>query len=204
MTPRRCGSPRGPGGGDRRPPGALHPIGHRTLDATANLPLRTVIECLGPVFADTSLEILGHDMKFCAMVCQRHGLPLAGPVFDAMLASYLLDSTRAPHSIEDLGMTYLGYRLLAPTKCSARARRRRPSRRYPRRPCWTSCANVPTWRGSWPMCCGGSRGQGLDALYRDMELPLVPVLMAIEQAGIRVDVRALATLSHHLEHEMAA
>ena len=41
-------------------------------------------------------------------------------------------------------------------------------------------------------------------VYLDLELPLVPVLAAIEQAGIRVDGPALATQSTHVERELAA
>ena len=181
------------------------PVGHRTLDATANQAVRTIIECLGPVFADTNVEKLGHDMKFSAMVCRRHGLPLAGPMFDSMLASYLLDSTRAPHSIEDLGIAYLGYRAVGEEEVLGKGAKAAPVAEVPASAVLDFvCERADLAWQLTDVLRAALVEQGLDALYHEMELPLAPVLMAIEEAGIRVDVQALAALSGRLEHEMAA
>ena len=77
----------------------------------------------------------------------------------------------------------------APRRCrSARSRWRRR---------WTTPASAPIWRcSSSRRCAGCSRQDELEPLYRDLEMPLIPVLVDIERAGIRVDgpraVRAVA------------
>ena len=48
------------------------------------------------------------------------------------------------------------------------------------------------------------RKEELEAVYRDLELPLIPVLVAIERAGIRVDGPALGAQSQHVERELAS
>ncbi|MDO8835495.1 MAG: DNA polymerase I [Vicinamibacterales bacterium] len=179
------------------------PLGHQTLDATANLPGRDVVDRLAPVLADPAVELACHDVKFAAMVCTRYDMPPGGPVFDPMLASYLIDATRAPHAIEDLAMTYLGYKAAGPEDMLGKGAKA------------VSAADIPASAVldfaceradlAWQLT-GTLRAmldeQGLAELYRDMELPLVPVLMAIEQAGVRVDTGALGTLSARLEREM--
>ena len=62
------------------------PLGHRTLDATPNLPERAVLDQIGPLFADPAIDLAGHDVKWDAMVLAQHGVEVAGPRFDTMLA----------------------------------------------------------------------------------------------------------------------
>ena len=68
-------------------------------------------------FAD-GVEKVGHDVKYDAIVLARHGVVVGGPGFDTMLASYLIDSTRAPHAT----------RLRESSPCPSRAGRRATGR----------------------------------------------------------------------------
>jgi DNA polymerase I len=180
------------------------PIGHRTLDAASNIPLAAVFQALGPLLAGGHTDIVGHDVKFDAMVLARHGLPAVRPQFDTMLASYLLDSTRAPHAIEELALTHLGYKAMAGDAVMGKGVKA------------ITMADVPA-SGALAFACERAdlawrltavlrpllAAEGLQGLYEQMELPLVPVLMAIEQAGVHVDAAALCALSKRLEQEMA-
>jgi DNA polymerase-1 len=181
------------------------PVGHGTLDATANLALGDVMTSLGPVLRDPAVERVGHDVKFDAMVLAHAGQPPADAGFDTMLASYLIDSTRAPHSIEDLALEYLGYKAAREEDALGRGAKA------------VSAADVPASAVSdfaceradlaWQLAASLRpvlADQHLDEVYRTLELPLVPVLMAIEQAGVRVDTGALAALSARLDSEMGA
>ena len=56
---------------------------------------------LEPLLEDPSIRKVGHDLKFDVIVLARHGVALAGLEFDSMLASYLLDATRAGHPLEE-------------------------------------------------------------------------------------------------------
>ncbi len=181
------------------------PVGHGTLDATANLDLDDVMARLAPVLRDPGVARVGHDVKFDAMVLAHAGHPVPEAAFDTMLASYLVDSTRAPHAIEDLALEYLGYKAAREEDALGRGAKA------------VSPADVPASAVSEFACERADlawqlagvlqpllAGQQLDEVYRTLEMPLVPVLMAIEQAGVCVDTGALATLSARLDGEMGA
>jgi hypothetical protein len=110
-----------------------------------------------------------------------------------------------PHAVETLGIEYLGYKAVSEEEAFGKGAKA------------VALADVPA-SAALDFACERAdlalqladrlrpvlAEQGLDELYRSMEMPLVPVLIAIEQAGVRVDVAALGSLSRHLETEMAA
>ena len=61
---------------------------------------------------DASIDKVGHDLKFDAIVLARHGVTLRGLDLDTMLASYLLDATRSEHPLEDLALEHTSYKAL--------------------------------------------------------------------------------------------
>src|SRR4029077_8128660 len=82
------------------------PIGHRSLQATPMLALETVLDALRPILEDEAVKKSGHDLKFDAIVLARHGIPLRGLEPDTLLASFLIDSSRAEHRLEDLALEH--------------------------------------------------------------------------------------------------
>ncbi len=76
------------------------------------LDLKTVLAAVGPLLEDPGLLKVGHDLKFDTIVLERHGLALRGLEIDTMIASYLLDSTRSAHPLEELALEHTGYRAL--------------------------------------------------------------------------------------------
>ena len=69
----------------------------------------------------------------------------------------------------------------------------------------TMPASGLTWRFAWPAPCAiWSRGKRSQDLYQSLELPLVPVLVAIERAGVRIDAAALLSQSQRIDQELAS
>ena len=168
-----------------------------------NLDQAAVLAALTLLVADEDVEKVGHDVKYDAIVLARHGVVVGGPGFDTMLASYLIDSTRAPHALEDLSLTYLGYKPLTEEGVYGKGAKA------------TAAADLPA---SASLAYAGERADlplqlarvlretlaaaQLDEVYRTLEWPLVPVLVDLEQVGVRVDTAVLASLSQMLEREM--
>ena len=134
----------------------------------------------------------------------RHGITLRGLEFDSMLASYLLDATRPGHPLEESSLEHLGYKALTEEDVCGRgakavpfAKRRAGSaadvRRRARRP------RAATVESLAPLLVTDQ----LEAVYRELEMPLIPVLADIERAGIRIDGPALAAQSRHIEQALA-
>jgi len=180
------------------------PIGHRSLDNTDSLPLEVALEALRPLFEDEALKKDGHDLKFDAIVLARHGVTLRGLDVDTMLASYLLDATRSAHLIEDLALEHTSYKALSAEDVCGRGAKA------------MSLADVPV-DAAVVYACERSDLVGqlaptlrdllakeeLSGVYATLELPLIPVLMAVERAGVRVDTAALAGQSQKVDQELA-
>ena len=181
------------------------PLGHRALDEVTNLETGAALRALAPLLTDETVEKVGHDVKYDAIVLARHGVTVAGPGFDTMLASYLLDSTRAPHALETLSIEHLDYKPLTEEAVYGKGAKSSAPADMPA----TATLAYAAERADLPLQLarvlrGRLTAEGLAALYEDLEWPLVPVLVALEQVGVRVDTSALGSLSKTLDQEMQA
>jgi DNA polymerase-1 len=180
------------------------PIGHRSLDNTESLPLAIALDALRPIFEDASLGKDGHDLKFDAIVLARHGVVLRGLSVDTMLASYLLDATRSAHVLDEVALEHTSYKAIAEEDVCGRGAKA------------ISLADVPVDAAVDYACERADLVGQLVPLFRDLlaneqlqtvydtlELPLVPVLMAVERAGVRIDTVALAAQSQNVDQELA-
>jgi DNA polymerase I len=167
------------------------------------LELRAVLDALKPLLEDERLSKAGHDLKFDAIVLARHGVTLRGLDTDTMLASYLLDATRSEHLLEDLALEHAGYKALREEDLCGRGAKS------------ISFADVPLERALdyagersdlalqlEPKLRELMRKEDLEGLYREIELPLVPVLVEIERAGVRIDGPALVSQSGNVDAEL--
>ncbi|MGE5199866.1 MAG: DNA polymerase I, partial [Rhodospirillaceae bacterium] len=181
------------------------PLGHRALDDVTNLRPDAALRALAPLLEDAAVEKVGHDVKYDAIVLARHGVTVAGPGFDTMLASYLLDSTRAPHALETLSIEHLDYKPLTEEGVYGKGARASAPADLPAAATLAYAAE----RADLPLQLARVlrdrlSAEELDGVYVDLEWPLVPVLVALERVGVRVDTAALASLSGTLDREMQA
>jgi DNA polymerase-1 len=164
-----------------------------------------ILEAFKSILEDPSIEKVGHDLKFDAIVLARHGITLSGLGTDTMLASYLLDAARSGgHPLEGTALEHLGYKALTEDEVCGRGARS------------VAIADVPPPQ---ILNFAGERvdlalqladrlspllvTNRLDGVYRDIERPLIPVLTRMERAGVRIDVSALAEQAEHVEGELA-
>jgi DNA polymerase-1 len=186
-------------------PGAARyvPVGHTGLSDQPNLPEAEVFARLAPILSDPAVAKHGHDLKPVILAAGRHGLAVNGLAVDTMLASYLLDATSASHSIEALALERAGYRATSVEDVQGRGARAVPLDRIPP----SSILPVAADRAELPLRIADTltdalRNEGLESVYRDLELPLVPILADIEQHGVKVDVDALAALGTTMQAEL--
>ncbi len=180
------------------------PIGHRSLDNTASLPLEVALDALRPILEDEALKKEGHDLKFDAIVLARHGVTLRGLDVDTMLASYLLDATRSAHLIEDLALEHTSYKALAQEDVCGRGVKALSLADVPVDAALTyACERADLVGQLTPTLRDLLAKDELTGVYGTLELPLVPVLMAVERAGVRIDTAALAIQSQKVDQELA-
>jgi DNA polymerase-1 len=180
------------------------PTGHRALGETASVAVQVALDALRGVLEDPAVRKAGHDLKFDAIMLARHGVTLRGLDLDTMLASYLIDATRSEHKLEDLALEHTSYKAMSEEDVCGRGAKA------------VSLAEVPVEAAVDYACERADVAGQLAPLFRDLlaqealadvyerlELPLIPVLIAVERAGIRVDGPALAAQSHKVEQELA-
>ena len=190
------------------------PLGHESADtsgdllaaasAPAQLSERDALPRLKPLLEDETVRKIGHDLKFDIEMLARRGITMRGLHFDSMLASYLLDATRPGHPLEETSLEHLGYKALTEEDvCGRGVKAMAMSRLTPE-----ALLNYAGERADLARQLANRLApllvtDGLEPVYRELEMPLVPVLADVERAGIRIDGPALAAQSQHIEQELA-
>jgi DNA polymerase-1 len=122
-----------------------------------------------------------HDYKAAIHALDPLGIPLQGVQHDPMLYSYLLDPTYSSHRLADVALRRFNLKLSG------------------------DLAEAADVTGRLATALRDDVKQaGLTKLYEQMDLPLVPVLARMEQAGVKIDTAALAKMSTELERESSA
>ena len=152
---------------------------------------------------DQSIVKIAHDLKSDALLLQRHGVVLRGLGADTMLASYLLDSTRSGHPLEGTALELLGYKALTEEDLCGKGVKATPIVDLPPE----GVLNFAGERADLALQLADVMTPALaearlDTVYATLERPLIPVLVDIERAGVRVDSNALARQSRHLEKDL--
>jgi DNA polymerase I len=131
------------------------------------------------VLADDHLPKAIHDYKLAIHLLEQQGIALRGVQHDPMLYSYLLDPTYSSHRLPDVALRRLNLKLSGTLPESADITGRLA----------TALRHEVVQAG-------------LLKLYDEIDLPLVPVLARMEQAGVKIDRHALAEMSSRLEREI--
>ena len=172
------------------------PCGHRYLGAPSQLACPDVLEALKPVLENPAIGKIGQNIKYDWMVLARHGIDLQGVRFDTMVASYLLNPSKRSHSLDQIAMDFLGHKTITYADVVGKGSKKAGFEAVPVEqaiPYAAEDADI-TW-----MAYEALRPQleelALTDLFDTIEMPLVPVLMRMEMAGIAVDTNLLQGLS---------
>jgi DNA polymerase I len=134
---------------------------------------------LRPVLTTAAMPKSVHDYKAAIHALHPLGIRLQGVQHDPMLYSYLLDPTYSSHRLADVALRRFNLKLSGDLAEAADVTGRLAS---------TLREDV--------------KQAGLTRLYEEIDMPLVPVLARMEQAGVKIDTAALAQMSTELEREI--
>ncbi len=163
------------------------------------LPLALLRETLGPILADERSTKVGHHLKFDLNVLRDAGMPVAGPLFDTMIAAFVLDPGRGTYKMDALVESLLGHRMIPITDLIGKGRDQlRMDQVSVRQVCEYAAEDADfTWRLKErfePQL----ETSDLRALFFETEMPLVSVLAEMEHNGISIDVEMLAGMSRRM------
>ena len=181
------------------------PLDHRALGDESELGMATAVTRLGPLLSDAAVLKNGHDLKLDAVVLARHGISLDGIDVDTMLLSYLIDATRSAHTLDDLALEQLGYQVIPVEEVLGKGAKAMTFADLPPE----GVLEYAGERSDVALQLSDSlRPQlaeiALEKLYTELERPLLPVLAALEQVGIRIDTAALDSMSTRVGDELSS
>ncbi len=163
-----------------------------------------VASALGAVLAGPAARAwIGRDTKRLQSLLAEAGAPAPPPAFDVEVAAFLLDPaatrTTAALAAQQLGRTLKAWEDLAGRGAKAVAAAELPAEALAHWAADEACA----LHALVPKLAARLEADGLDPLYREVELPLTCVLSAMERQGVRVDEDVLSALSQEYEKELA-
>jgi len=180
------------------------PLGHSYLGVPRQIDRGFALSSLKPIMENQSIKKIGQNIKYDMLVLGSCGIEVQGVSFDTMIASYLLNPGKPSHGLDAIALEYLGHKTITYAEVTGTGKKQT---------CF-SCVDVETatrYSGEdadmalrlkhllSPMLLE----QGLDKLFREMEIPLVAVLADMERSGVKIDAVFLKAMSRKLEQEIA-
>ena len=181
------------------------PVAHDFPGAPDQLPRDEVLDKLKPWLEDDAKQKVGHHLKYDAHILARYDIELAGMAFDSMLESYVLNSVATRHDMDSVARQYLGKETIHYEDVAGKGAKQLTFNQVDletaapyaaedaditlqlHETLWSQLSDVPP----------------LKKIYEEIEQPLVPVLLDMEETGVLVDRKMLQTQSGELAKKMA-
>ena len=164
---------------------------------------KAVLEEFRSFFENTSIEKIGHNLKYDIKVLSNYGMPVKGNLFDTMIAHYLINPDMR-HGMDILAETYLNYQPVSITKLIGKKGKNQLSMRDVPIKDQTEYAVEDadiTLQLKKHFIEELKKGNVIK-LFNEIELPLVSVLTAMEIEGINLNTDFLKELSIHLTDDI--
>jgi len=155
---------------------------------------------LSAALADPRIRVVGHDVKTVRRALRRALSDVAGAAFDTEIASYLINAGRRQHALEDLAAERLHAKIPELPKPTRKDPTLGPT---PGERAAHATASADAARQLAPLFAADLDELGLRKLFDEVEMPLVDVLVEMEEAGIAVDLPYLGTLAAEFTREVA-
>ncbi|WP_305909893.1 DNA polymerase I [Methylomarinum sp. Ch1-1] len=185
---------------------AYLPLAHDYPDAPEQLDREATLDRLKPLLENPDKAKLGQNLKYDANVLANHGIELQGIEHDTMLESYVLNSTATKHNMDDLAKEYLGLETIHYEDVAGKGAKQISFQEVALEqatPYAAEDADI-TLRLHRTLSDKLHQQPSLEKLYRDIEIPLVPVLSRMERNGVLIDSDMLAKQSMELANQIAA
>lgn len=169
------------------------------------LPLDDVRTALTPAFQNEDSLKIGHNLKYDLLVLRQVGFKVSGPLFDTMIASFVLEPTRGSFKLDKLVLDHFGHQMIPITDLLGRGKDQITMDQVPVEQVSEYAAEDAdlTWRlykHFEPQLADNDAGR----LFYETEMPLVRVLTDMEARGIAINADMLAAMSKDLATRMDA
>jgi DNA polymerase-1 len=183
---------------------AYIPVAHDYPGAPDQLPRTEVLEKLRTFLENPDQKKVGHHLKYDAHILARYGISLQGMAFDSMLESYVLNSVATRHDMDSVARHYLGRETIHYEDVAGKGAKQLTFNQIDLETAAPYAAEdadvtLQLHEALWSKL---SEIETLRDIYLDIEQPLVAVLLDMEETGVLLDRRMLATQSGELANRM--
>jgi DNA polymerase-1 len=177
----------------------------RAPQGEPRLDLAATLAALKPILESPHIQKVGQNLKYDMIVLRTQGVELAGPRFDTMIASYLLEAGERSHNLDELSRRHLGHETIKIEELIGSGKNQRQMDEVPLEKITAYAAeDADVALRLQPILAPRLAQWQLSELFESLEMPLVDVLVELERNGIRVDVAHLEQLSQRYTQRMAA
>ncbi len=178
------------------------PLRHEGVGA--QIPAAAAIAALAPLLTDAAVLKVLQNAKFDLLVFARAGIPVITPIDDTMLISYSMEAGAHGHGMDELAALHLGHTPISFDSVTGTGKGRIPFSHVPLdRATAYAAEDADVTLRLWQALKPRLRGARSLVLYEQIERRLVPVLLAMEQAGVKVDKADLQAMSLDFAARMA-
>ena len=180
------------------------PVGHTGPGASEQMELREALEILKPMFEDKDIKKVGQNIKYDSEVLWRHGIKVGGIHFDTMVASYVINPALRQHNLEILAQQYLNHKMITYKEVTGKGKGAINFSRVPVEKAKDySCEDADITLRLKKVLEARLKEEGNEALFYELEMRLLPVLMDMELAGIKIDIEFFKKMSAELGNRLS-
>ena len=173
-------------------------------DPPRQIKMSEALKRLKPLLEDPAVLKIGQNIKYDLSVFAQHKIRVH-PIDDTMLLSFVLNAGLHSHGMDELSERYLGHKPIAFKEVAGTGKSQKTFAQVPLDKATEYAAeDADVTLRLWQILKPRLRTEQVTAVYETLERPLVPVLAAMEQAGIKVDRQMLSRLSADFNQRMAA
>ena len=185
---------------------AYVPLAHDYEGAPKQLDIDYVLKTLKPILEDAKQHKLGQNLKYDRNVLANYDISLHGIAHDTMLESYVLDSVGSRHDMDSLALKYLGCNTIHFEDIAGKGKKQLSFNQIEidtASPYAAEDADITLRLHNtlWPKL---KNEPSLQKVYEEIEMPLLPVLSAMEINGVYIDVDMLAKQSKQIEKSLVS
>lgn len=161
-----------------------------------------MVDIFRPFFEHPSIEKVGQNLKYDLLVLSHYGVEVAGPLFDTMLAHYVVQPEQR-HNMDLLAEKYLHYRTIPIEALIGSGRtQRNMADLEPKEIVDYACEDADVTLRLYPILKEEMEKYEVISVFTHIEMPLLPVLARMERNGVRLDTAALEETGRNFTERM--
>jgi DNA polymerase-1 len=180
------------------------PLGHTYNGATPQIDIDDALGLLKDILCDNAIKKIGQNIKYDAGVLAKCGIDLKGISFDTMIASYVINPTLRQHNLDYIAQHYLSYKMISYEEVTGHNKDKglapvdiNKAKEY-------SCEDAEITLLLRSILEERLKNTDNYALFQDLEMKLIPIIMDMEMTGIKINVDFFKAMSKRFADELSS